>query len=111
MVPDQPPRGISGKSGSVTPRLTRTLAPGSKRGGAVDLLLLAMMTFAVDLRGGRRPIPGILRPCLPPHLIRGPKMIGHNGVDRGSSGGRLVGSVHFKLSPRLPPNSRSSLPL
>src|SRR5512135_1808006 len=41
-VPAHPPRGISSKSGTVTPDLTRTLAPGSNRGDVVDSLGLVM---------------------------------------------------------------------
>src|SRR5947208_1577373 len=42
-VPAQPPRGMSGKSGSVTPFLTRTTVPAGNRGGAAGCFV----------RGGR----------------------------------------------------------
>src|SRR5512135_1809688 len=49
-IPAQPPRGMSGKSRSVTPYLTRTFDPGSKRGCVADSPGLPIIFPVTDFR-------------------------------------------------------------
>src|SRR5436309_13120736 len=48
-VPAQPPSGMSGKSGSRTPYLTRTLAPIWNRAVSVGFLALGMTKSPVEI--------------------------------------------------------------
>src|SRR4051812_34200716 len=78
MVPVQPPRGMSSKSGTVTAYLTRTLSPGLNRGDVVGLLGLVMGTLASDTRRRRGPVPA----TLPTIRLSPPLFLASNEFDR-----------------------------
>src|SRR4051794_35946970 len=85
MVPAQPPSGMSSKSGSGTPGLTRTRSPGLYRGNRIGLSEYAIgkLTAGTIVRPG--PVLGI-RPTTQLSPI---KFRASNDVVRASGAGRL----------------------